>query len=67
MQSDWFIHILSDLREFAQLNGCVRLVEQLEMTQLIAAAELATLETEASDGELQNISRLGRIGPTGRA
>ena len=44
MNNDWILDVLADLKTFSQANGLKALVEQLEDTALVAAAELASNE-----------------------
>ena len=41
MGHDWVIHVLSDLRQFAQQNELPLLSEQLDEAMMTAAVELA--------------------------
>lgn len=47
-QNEWILDVLSDLNAFAVANGLSALAEQLDDTRLIAAAEIASLNDEAS-------------------
>lgn len=41
-RNEWILDVLADLKSFASANGLTALVEQLDDTQLIAAAEIAS-------------------------
>ena len=45
MNADWILDVLTDLKSYATKNGLGVLAEQLDDTRLVAAAELASLET----------------------
>lgn len=54
MTQDWILDVLSDLRRFAAQNGMNALVEQLDDTLLVAAAEVASWDASkamAGDGK----------------
>lgn len=54
VQNDWILDVLADLKTFASANGLVALAEQLDDTQLVAAAELASQASRTDarrDGE----------------
>jgi len=44
MGHDWVIHVLSDLRQFAQQNELTLLSEQLDEAMATAAVEIAARE-----------------------
>jgi len=45
--NDWILDVLADLKTFAVANGLGALAEQLDDTNLIAAAEIASKAEEA--------------------
>ncbi|SFR99165.1 hypothetical protein [Yoonia litorea] len=60
MGHDWVIHVLSDLRQFAQQNEMPLLSEQLDEAMMTAAIEMAdssgpTNRTPQGDVILPNI------------
>ena len=55
MKNDWILDVLADLKTFAKANSLAALAEQLETATLVAAAEIASNEEDASarrNGEL---------------
>lgn len=53
-RNEWILDVLADLKSFADANDLPSLAEQLDDTQLIAAAEIASQLEKASalgDGE----------------
>lgn len=47
-QNDWILDVLADLKAFALANGMVTLAEQLDDTQLVAAAEIASVSNDVN-------------------
>lgn len=47
-QNDWILDVLADLKTFASTNGLVALAEQLDDTQLVAAAELSSMSNDVN-------------------
>ena len=43
MQNEWILDVLADLKRFAQQNDLGALADQLHMTHLVAATELASI------------------------
>lgn len=48
MGSDWILDVLTDLKTYAKKNGMSVLAEQLDDARLVAAAELATRDSQRS-------------------
>lgn len=60
MKNDWILDVLADLKAFAQANGLTALVEQLEDTSLVAAAEIASDGEGSSGGAKPGSGDIGR-------
>lgn len=65
MPHDWMIHVLSDIREFAQQRAMYELAEHLDDAILIASGELqpiiADVEVTSKDDH-QNERAMGTLG-----
>mgnify|MGYP001097628056 CR=1 FL=1 len=55
MGHDWVIHVLSDLRQFAQQNHLPLLSEQLDEAVLTAKVEIARRTDTAQSGEAMHL------------
>lgn len=60
MHHNWVINVLADLKVFAQSNGLDRLVEHLDDTMMVAAAEIATTASRHSDGTPEHVEEPGK-------
>ncbi len=60
-RNEWILDVLADLKCFASANGLTALVEQLDDTQLIAAAEIASQIEETRISVDADESRSGTL------
>ncbi|WP_177190399.1 hypothetical protein [Tranquillimonas rosea] len=59
MVNDWLLHVLADLRTFAEKNDFRALAQQLDDTALVAACEIATKEGQGSIGAGTSAGEIG--------
>lgn len=62
MSKNWILDVLADLRTFARENDMPILAAQLKDTEIVAMAELATLqEARASSKGMKNDTETGAV------
>lgn len=61
MAHEWIVDVLADLRNFALQNNLNALVEQLDDTLLVAAAELSQAVQDAPEESVEYVSGVGRL------
>lgn len=50
MRNDWILHVLTDLRTFADQNGMLALAVQLDETLIVASTEISASPVPCCDG-----------------
>lgn len=64
MANDWILDVLSDLKAFANKNGLSALERQLDLSEAVAAAELASGDVMTGQG-VEYSGRLHRANANG--